>query len=124
MLPVAIRNILPPDVRETIMNLCFFFNKISQKTMDVFELDDLELAASETVCQLEMYFPPSFFDIMVHLIVHIVYEIKMCGPVFLRSMYPFERFMGILKHYVRNRYGADLNFMHCGPHRFVNRWSY
>ena len=56
-----------------------------------------------TLCDLEMYFPPSFFDIMVHLIVHIVREIKMCGPVFLRSMYPFERFMGILKSYVRNR---------------------
>jgi hypothetical protein len=41
-------------------------------------------------------FPPSFFDIMVHRIVHLVHEIKMC-------MYPFERFMGILKHYVRNR---------------------
>ena len=27
----------------------------------------------------------------------------MCRPVYLRSMYPFERFMGILKHYVRNR---------------------
>ena len=40
---------------------------------------------------------------MVHLIVHIVREIKMCGPVFLRSMYPFERFMGILKSYIRNR---------------------
>ena len=94
------------------MNLCFFFNKISQKTMDVLELDELEAAAVETVCQLEMYFPPSFFDIMVHLIVHIVYEIKMCGPVFLRSMYPFERFMGILKHYVRNRYGVLLNLDH------------
>jgi len=82
------------------MNVCFFFNKISQKMMDVFELHDLELAAVETVCQLEMYFPPSFLDIMVHLIVHIVYKIKMCGPVFLRSMYLFERFMEILKHYV------------------------
>ena len=94
------------------MNLCFFFNKISQKTMDVLELDELELAAEETVCHLEMYFPPSFFDIMVHLIVHIVYEIKMCGPVFLRSMYLFERFMGILKNYVRNRYGVLLNLDH------------
>ena len=40
---------------------------------------------------------------MVHLIVHIVREIKMCGPVFLHSMYPFERFMGILKSYVWNQ---------------------
>src|SRR6266540_5659726 len=109
MLPTAIRNILPLNVRETIMNLRFFINKISQKMMDVLELDELELAAVETVCQLEMYFLPSFFDIMVHLIVHIVYEIKMCRPVFLRSMYPFEGFMGIVKHYVRNRYGVLLN---------------
>ena len=50
ILPIAIRNILPLNVQETIMNLCFFFNKISRKTMDVFELDDLELAAVETVC--------------------------------------------------------------------------
>ena len=47
---MAIRNILPLNVRETIMNLCFFFNKISQKTMDVLELDELELVAVETVC--------------------------------------------------------------------------
>ena len=77
--------------------------------MDVLELDELEAAAVETVCQLEMYFLLSFFDIMVHLIIHIVYEIKMCGPAFLQSMYPFERFMGILKHYVRNRYDVHLN---------------
>ncbi|XP_078179598.1 uncharacterized protein LOC144573719 [Carex rostrata] len=36
-----------------------------------------------------------------------VREIKMCGPVFLRYMYPFERYMGILKGYVRNRYRPE-----------------
>ena len=40
---------------------------------------------------------------MVHLIVHLVREIKICGPVFLRHMYPFERYMGILKSYVWNQ---------------------
>ena len=40
---------------------------------------------------------------MVHLTVHLVDEIKYCGPVFLRNMYPFERFMGILKRFCRNR---------------------
>ena len=34
----------------------------------------------------EMFFPPSFFDIMVHLTMHLVDEIKYCGPVFLRNM--------------------------------------
>ena len=40
---------------------------------------------------------------MVHLTVHLVDEIKYCGPMFLRNMYPFERFMGILKRFGRNR---------------------
>ena len=103
MLPIAIRNILPIKVRETIMRLCYFFNTIAQKVIDPEGLDALQDEVVMTLCHLEMYFPPSFFDIMVHLIVHVVWEIKMCGPVFLRSMYPFERFMGILKSYVRNR---------------------
>ena len=40
---------------------------------------------------------------MVHLTVHIVKEIQFLGLVFLHQMYPFERFMGVIKKYVRNR---------------------
>ena len=39
---------------------------------------------------------------MVHLIVHLVREIKLLGPVFLRWCYPFERHMGVLQNKVRN----------------------
>ena len=39
---------------------------------------------------------------MVHLIVHLVREVKLGGPVYLRWMYPFERYMKVLKGYVRN----------------------
>jgi len=56
-----------------------------------------------TLCLLEKYFPPAFFTIMVHLVVHLVREIEFCGPVYLRWMYPFERYMKVLKGYVRNR---------------------
>ena len=50
-----------------------------------------------------MCFPPSFFDIMVHLLVHIVNVIIALGPIFLHQMYAFEQYMGILKGYVWNR---------------------
>nr|AAK95676.1 Putative retrotransposable elements TNP2 [Oryza sativa]AAP52215.1 transposon protein, putative, CACTA, En/Spm sub-class [Oryza sativa Japonica Group] len=30
-------------------------------------------------------------------------QTKLCGPAFLREMRPFERYMGVLKSYVRNR---------------------
>ena len=51
----------------------------------------------------ELIFPPFFFNIMTHLLVHLVKEIDILGPVFLHYMFPFERFMGGLKKYVRNR---------------------
>lgn len=40
---------------------------------------------------------------MTHLLVHIVEEIFVLGPIFLHNMFPFERFMAVLKKYVRNR---------------------
>ncbi|GKA72488.1 ulp1 protease family, C-terminal catalytic domain-containing protein [Tanacetum coccineum] len=39
----------------------------------------------------------------IHLVSHIVREIKMSGPPSLRNMYQLERYMGYLKGYVRNR---------------------
>ena len=78
------------DIRNTLIDLCDFFNQLWQKVVNPEELD-------------HMQDPPSFFDLMVHLTVHLVDEIKYYGPVFLRNMYPFERFMGILKRFCRNR---------------------
>jgi hypothetical protein len=40
---------------------------------------------------------------MTHLLVHLFEEISILGPVFLHNMFPFKRFMGVLKKYVRNR---------------------
>jgi len=83
LLPVEIQGILPVKVQVAITRLCFVFNAICRKVIDPARLDELEEEAAIVLCQMEMYFPPSFFDIMVHLIVHVVEEIRMCGPVFL-----------------------------------------
>nr|AAT85787.1 transposase family protein [Oryza sativa Japonica Group]ABF96900.1 transposon protein, putative, CACTA, En/Spm sub-class, expressed [Oryza sativa Japonica Group] len=103
ILPVAISGILPPQVRHTIQRLCAFFNAIGQKIIDPEDLDGLQADIVSSLCHLEMYFPLAFFDIMVHLTVHLVKHTKICGPTFMREMWPFERYMGILKSYVRNR---------------------
>ncbi|XP_031131782.1 uncharacterized protein LOC116033164 [Ipomoea triloba] len=77
MLPVAIRGILPNHVRQTITKLCYFFNAISSKVVDPDVLDSLQADVIVTLCQFEMY------------------------------MYAFERYIGILKGYVRNRYRPE-----------------
>jgi predicted amidohydrolase YtcJ len=86
-----------------IMSLCFFFNAISQKVLDERSLDKLEKNIFETMCLLEAYFPPTFFDVSIHLIAHLVKEIRYLGPVFLHHMYPYERFMSTLNRYTKSR---------------------
>ncbi|PKA50214.1 hypothetical protein AXF42_Ash017808 [Apostasia shenzhenica] len=46
---------------------------------------------------------PLFFSIMVHLLIHLVEEVKLGGPVPFRWMYLFERFFFVLKEYVSNK---------------------
>ncbi|XP_038973458.1 uncharacterized protein LOC120105240 [Phoenix dactylifera] len=52
---------------------------------------------------MEKIFPPGFFTIMVHLLIHLAAEAKLGGPVHYRWMYPIERYLVRLKEYVRNR---------------------
>ena len=54
------------------------------------------------LCELEIYFPPAFFDIMVHLLIHVVEDIVQLGPAFLCSMMLFKRMNGHIKRYIRN----------------------
>ena len=46
--------------------------------------------------QIEKCFPPSFFDIMPHLMMHMVDQDRWLGPMYLHEMWPYERFMYIL----------------------------
>ncbi|XP_074354077.1 uncharacterized protein LOC141692994 [Apium graveolens] len=80
LLPIAIRSIFPEKVRITITKLCWFFKSISSKVIDPRRLLYLQRQIIETLCEVEMYFPTSFFDIMIHLTVHLIYETRMCGP--------------------------------------------
>ena len=74
LLPIAIHSILPENVRSAITKLCFFFRAICSKVINPDSLQTLQREISVTLCGLEMYFTPSFFDIMVHLTIHLVKE--------------------------------------------------
>ncbi|KAK1678480.1 hypothetical protein QYE76_039328 [Lolium multiflorum] len=94
-------------VRETLFGLCNFFDVISRKSIGVKQLNRLQEEIVEILCELEIYFPPAFFDIMVHLLVHVVDDIIHLGPTFLHNMMPFERLNGVIKGFVRNRARPD-----------------
>lgn len=91
LLPVALRGLLPKAPRNALLSLCLFFNRLCQRVIDGEKMIELEEEVVETLCLLERFFPPSFFDIMVHLVIHLGREARLCGPVQFRWMYPFER---------------------------------
>ena len=103
LLPVALRGVLPENVRLPLVKLCAFLNAISQKAIDPSKLSKLQNDVVQCLVSFELLFPPSFFNIMTHLLVHLVKEIGILGPVYLHNMWPFERFMAVLKNYVLNR---------------------
>jgi hypothetical protein len=84
------------------VKLCAFLNTISQKVINPDILPRLQKDAAQCLVSFELVFLPSFFNIMTHLLVHLVEEIAILGLVFLHNMFPFERFMGVLKKYVHN----------------------
>ncbi len=45
---------------------------------------------------------PSFFYLMIHLVLHLVDELDICGPVHSCWMYPIEQATKNLKGYIRN----------------------
>ncbi|XP_042459537.1 uncharacterized protein LOC122043125 [Zingiber officinale] len=103
LLPAGIRLYLKKEVRENIIELCNFFRQICAKTLNVNDLNLLKTNVVLILCKLERIFPPAFFDIMVHLILHLPKEAMMGGPMYFRWMYCIERAMGIFKQYVNNR---------------------
>ncbi|XP_059294621.1 uncharacterized protein LOC132047619 [Lycium ferocissimum] len=102
LLPIALRNALHGLVSAVLADLSSFFRQLCSKVLNPMDLDNLQNQIILTLCHLEMIFPPSFFTVMVHLVVHLVDEVRCGGPVHYRWMYPIERFLGHLKSFVHN----------------------
>ncbi|KAK7349692.1 hypothetical protein VNO77_07266 [Canavalia gladiata] len=103
LLPLAMRAALPNQVTSILNEFCSFFRKLCDKVLSVAALEQLQNDIVITLCHMEMLFPPSFFTVMVHLTAHLAEEAKLGGPVHYRWMYPIERYLGLLKSYVRNK---------------------
>ncbi|XP_074356714.1 uncharacterized protein LOC141696477 [Apium graveolens] len=103
LLPIAFREFLPNNVWEAVTELSLFFRDLTSTTMRISDMRRLEEQIPVILCKLERIFPPSLFDSMEHLLVHLPYEARIAGPVQYRWMYPFERFLRHLKNNVKNK---------------------
>ncbi|XP_056698198.1 uncharacterized protein [Spinacia oleracea] len=103
VLPVALRASNPTKVIDLLDELSYFFKKICSTAIERSELDIIQSKLVLTLCKMEKEFMPTFFTIMVHLLIHLVEEVKLGGPVHYRWMYPIERYLAFLKSHVSNK---------------------
>jgi len=103
VLPLVVSRILPERVSMSLVRLSHYFKKLYSNVICVSEIEKLEAEIPEIMSQLEKVFPSSFFDIMVHLTIHLATEVRLAGPVHFRNMYPIERYLCKLQSMVRTR---------------------
>ncbi|KAK5802486.1 hypothetical protein PVK06_030080 [Gossypium arboreum] len=103
LLPITLQCCMSKNVTSCIIELSNIMKAICGKVLDVEELEKVQDRAALTLYNLEKIFPPSFFTIMVYLVIHLLHEAVLGGPIFYRWMYPIERFLSKLKSYCRNK---------------------
>jgi hypothetical protein len=101
-LAIAIRVVNHPYLKMVIIRMCLFFNAISKKIIDVVKLDEIHKKIRMTMCQLEMCFPPSFFDTMEHYMIHLVDQVFVLGPTYMHHMYPYKHHVVVMNGYAHN----------------------
>jgi hypothetical protein len=103
ILPAGLRGLVRKDVYEVIAELGRFFSQLRSKTLKVDALHQMKEDIVLILCKLEKIYPPAFFDVMVHLAVHLPDEALLRGPVRYGWMYPIERRLGTFKHFIHNK---------------------
>jgi hypothetical protein len=102
VLPMCLRDVGDSQVVGTIIRLSRIFRRLCDKVIQQGTKEQLLSDVAEVMVCMEKNFPPNFFDIIVHLMVHFAEELYICGPVHSRWMYPFEQYYKGLKAFVRN----------------------
>lgn len=74
---------------------------LSSKEIHVATIDQWHREIVGIIYKLEKYLSYAFMDIQVHLLIHLVDDIDMVGVMSVRNIFFIERFLKVLKGFVR-----------------------
>jgi hypothetical protein len=74
LLSVMVRGYLPEHDWRVLAELSHFFRTLYAKQICPLVIEKLHDLVPELLCKLEMIFPPGFFTLMLHLIVHLIVQ--------------------------------------------------
>jgi len=81
IIPAGLRGLVRKDVYEAVAELGTFFRELCSRNLRIDVVKRLKEEIPLILCKLEKIFPPAFFDVMVHLAVHLPDEALLRGPV-------------------------------------------
>jgi hypothetical protein len=87
---ISLLDLLPNGIWNALMKTSYFFRDICSNKLETQYMERLEMNIVYTICKLRMTFPPSFFNSIEHLSLHLSFEAKVEGLVQYRWMYLFE----------------------------------
>ena len=87
---VMLRGYIPEEEWLLLAELSYFFHILCAKELADGVLEDMEQMAPELLYKLEKISPPGFFNPMQHLILHLLTEARLGGPVQKRWCYSIE----------------------------------
>ena len=79
LLLVGLHPFLNQHISSTIIELCNFFRKICSRTLRVEDMEKAKVHIALVLSKLELIFPLAFFDIMIHLVMHLPEEAILGG---------------------------------------------
>jgi hypothetical protein len=81
ILPAAMRGFLDKHIYEAIVELGTFFGQLCSRNLDNDVLTEMKKEISIILVKLEKKFPLAFFDVMIHLAVHLPDETLLRAPM-------------------------------------------
>jgi hypothetical protein len=79
------------DLWKMFAELSYFDKQICAKQVSKAMMQRLVKEIAVLVCKMKTIFPPAWFIVMQHLLVHLPWEARVGGPVQFRWMYSQER---------------------------------
>nr|GEX13540.1 hypothetical protein [Tanacetum cinerariifolium] len=129
LLPYGFQQYLAPDIAKPLIKQCLFFKQICSQTLMVDDMLKAQSKVIDILCSLELIYPPAFFDIMIHLVIHLPLEAIFGGPIRPRWIeFPNkdmkEEFLGWFGKRIHQRHvdndpvvneSSELFALACGP---------
>lgn len=107
IVPVCAHSLMHPFQWTTLIRLGECLPKICRKVVNPRDMLRLDLLVNEATCFLKIYMLPTFFDLMKNVLIHLVSELSVCGPIGGHWMFLLKRYIGLSKGWVCNKAWPD-----------------